>query len=491
MNKLIALGLAVSCGLGVAHAQTTDEARYLGLDEYISMARGESPAAVRADTRRENRYWQYRSFQSQYRPQLVLRSDLPQYSNTIRGITQEDGSIAFRPVNQNETSVSMGLEQVIPWTGGTVNVSSSLTRFDNFTTGDLSYSSSPFFISIVQPVFAFNRYKWDRSISPMVFEESKRSYREDVERISVDATGLYFDLLLAQKSFEIAKNNVANNDTVFKIAQGRYRLGKIPENDLLQLELNLMNSQLAVSQAELDLETSSLALKSYVGIAPEVELLLTVPQEMPEFDISMEKALDQALSNRQEALAFERRIKEAERDVANARGDAGVGGDFFATFGFAGQGQTIAEMMGDLQPQTVATLGLRVPIMNGGRIQAVKETAEANQRLTEYTVAQDRINFEQEVRTQVRQFEMLRERVKVTKKSDEIAQRRYDIAKNRYLIGKISITDLSVALSEKDQAKRTYIESLRNLWSAYYNLRRLTLYDFENGEDLYVEEDEE
>ena len=82
MNKLKPALLWVALlATGTATAQTND-ARSLSLAEYVGMARGESPAAVRADTRRENRYWQYRTFQSQYRPQLVLQSDLPQYFNT-------------------------------------------------------------------------------------------------------------------------------------------------------------------------------------------------------------------------------------------------------------------------------------------------------------------------------------------------------------------------------------------------------------------------
>lgn len=488
MNKTF-FGLALLVGSGALALVPAQAQQTLTLRAYVDMARGESPAAVRADTRRENRYWQYKTFQSEYRPQLVLNSELPTYSNSILPITQEDGTIAFRPVNQNTTGISLGLEQVIPWTGGTISVSGSINRFDNFTTDEVRYQSSPFFISLRQPIFAFNRFKWDRKIEPLRFEESKRAYVEEVEQLSRQATELYFDLLLAQKSYEIAANNVANNDTVYKIAEGRYQLGKIPENDLLQLELNLMNSQLAVSQAELDLETSALALKSFVGLDPDAELTLLTPEGMPAFDVNMEKALEEAANNRQQSLAFERRELEAQRDVASARRNAGVGGNIFANFGVAGQGSTLQELAGSFSPQTVANVGLRVPILNGGRLKAVRETAEANQRLTEFTVAQDRINFEQEISTQVRRFDMLRERVKVTQRSEEVAQRRYDIAKNRYLIGKISITDLSVALNEKDQAVRTYVESLRNLWTAYYDLRRLTLYDFENQQELYVSEE--
>jgi outer membrane protein TolC len=80
---------------------------------------------------------------------------------------------------------------------------------------------------------------------------------------------------------------------------------------------------------------------------------------------------------------------------------------------------------------------------------------------------------------------MLREQVGISERADEIAQKRYDIAKNRYLIGKISITDMNIALRDKDDAKRAYIQSLRDFWTAYYNLRLLTLYDFESNRNLY------
>ena len=48
---------------------------------------------------------------------------------------------------------------------------------------------------------------------------------------------------------------------------------------------------------------------------------------------------------------------------------------------------------------------------------------------------------------------------------------------------------MPLALTQKDEAKRTYIASLRNFWTAYYNLRRLTLYDFEMAIPLYIPEE--
>ena len=69
-------------------------------------------------------------------------------------------------------------------------------------------------------------------------------------------------------------------------------------------------------------------------------------------------------------------------------------------------------------------------------------------------------------------------------KADTVAARRFDVAKNRYIIGRIDIGDLYIAQSEKDAALLSYVEALRNFWLAYYRLRRLTLYDFETARPL-------
>jgi outer membrane protein TolC len=116
--------------------------------------------------------------------------------------------------------------------------------------------------------------------------------------------------------------------------------------------------------------------------------------------------------------------------------------------------------------------------------------AIANKELTDYVIAQDEITFEQEILTLVRRFSMLKQQIEITQKSDQVAQERYNVAQNRYLIGKIDITNLNIALTEKDSAKRSYLSALEDFWTAYYDLRRLTLYDFSERKLLYVPDKE-
>jgi outer membrane protein len=53
----------------------------------------------------------------------------------------------------------------------------------------------------------------------------------------------YFDLLVAQVNLQIAEKNRSNNDTLYKIAGHKLELGKISQNDLLQLQMGLLTAQ--------------------------------------------------------------------------------------------------------------------------------------------------------------------------------------------------------------------------------------------------------
>jgi len=66
------------------------------LQDIVSRAKAQSTAALRAQTVKENRFWQYRLYQSNYNPQLRLTGTIPSYSQSVNTVQQPDGSIEFR-----------------------------------------------------------------------------------------------------------------------------------------------------------------------------------------------------------------------------------------------------------------------------------------------------------------------------------------------------------------------------------------------------------
>ncbi len=466
--------------LPCASAFAQPAVRPLRLQEVIALAQEQSTVAKQALTSRETSYWQWRSFKSDYKPQLSLEGVLPDFSRSITPVTQPDGTLEFQPVSNNNAELGLTLSQAIGPTGGSIFVTSLMQRFDDFDRNQTRYNGNPAIIGLQQPLFAYNKLAWARKIEPLKYEESQRKYLEEREKIAVDATKLYFDLLLAQVNKGIAAKNLANNDTLYQIAQEKYKLGRLSKNDLLQLRLAVLNADLALAQATLDAQTASLALKTYVGIEDKVQLELDVPQTIPATVVVPETALAEARRNRKESINFQRRRLEAESDVARAKGDNGLNANLYATFGLTNRGANWTDIYNRPDNQQVVRMGFTLPVLDWGRQRSIYKAAELQQQLVQYTLSQEEANFEQQVLTQVNQYNTLRARIQTTAEADDIAQQRYEIAKNTFVIGRISITDLNIALAEKDQARRAYIAALSEFWTAYFNLRQLTLFDFEN-----------
>jgi len=483
MNKILPCLLLLCCIDLLAQNRFT-------IEDIIHRAQSQSPAFKQAETRRENRYWAYRYYKTNYNPQIRANSNNAGalYNNSYTPVRQPNGSIAYLPLNQLNPGLNVSLQQPIHWTGGMVSVNSSYNYFGNLTDNTSSWAGSPFNIAIYQPLFAFNQLKWDRQIQPIRYEESKRDYSEAMETIAREAVNYFFMVMQSQVNLQIAQFNLANNDTIYKIEKGRYNIGSTSQDKLLQVELQLLRSRQDVAQATLDLQTSSLMLRTYIGLRNGESFELVLPSEIPQFIVDEQDAMIHARQNRSAFVAFERRRLEAEAEVARVKGTRYQVG-LSAAYGTNNSGGTIDELYTGTQKQRMANVTFDVPIVDWGRRRAQMKSAYANKQLTDYVIAQDQVTFEQEILTQVRQFEMLRLSIEITKKSDEVAQERYNVAQNRYLIGKIDITNLNIALNEKDAAKRSYLQALNSFWTAYYDLRRLTLYDFARQQPLYLQAD--
>lgn len=462
------------------------------LEEIIERAKSQSPSSKWAETRKENRYWNYRTFRTTFNPQLSLEGELPVYDKWVRQIIQPDGSNRYIPVQQTNNSVTLGLRQLLPFTGGTISANSGLGFFKDYNEeGALSeqWSGSVFYVGLTQPLFAFNAYRWNKKIQPLLFEESKREYVEQMEDIARTAVERFFNVMEQQVNHQIATFNLANNDTIYKIEQGRYNIGTTSLDKLLQVELQLLTSRQQVAQASLDLETARLQLRSFIGLNDAEPFKLMLPESIPQFDVTVDEALKYAKENRADFIGFQRRRLESERQVAEARGER-FEADVRASYGLNNNGLAFGDIYQSPTEQQRFSLGFSLPVLDWGRNKAMMRQAMALKKLTDFTIAQEEVDFDQQIFTLVRQFEMLRLQLEITKKSDEVAAERYNVAQNRYLIGKIDITDLNLALTQKDAAKTNYLQALRQFWTSYYDLRMLTLYDFSAKKLLYTPEDE-
>ena len=482
--KLFLLIVILSAYSTNSLAQTHNDTILLTLQQVVDMSKLKSIESKQALTTRETKYWQYRTYRSNYQPQLSLTGVVPGYNKTFTEVQQPDGTILFQSIHNNNSSLNLSFSQSIAATGGTVYGTTQLQRFDDFDRKNTLYNGVPFGIGYSQPLFQFNSLLWDKKIEPLKFNESRQAFIESMEQIAIKATGYFFDLLLAQVNLQIAQTNLTNTEKIQQIANEKYDLGKISKNEILQLQLEQLKAQKATGIAKRDKEIATLNLRAYTGLQNSDNLSLIIPFNGVSMDVSTDKVLAEAYDNRSDAIAFVRRMAEARRDVAKARGDNGLNAALTAQLGFSKSALTVPKVYNAPQDQQQVQLIFTIPILDWGRSKSRTKTAQANMQFTEYAVEQDKQIFTQEIVTQVTLFDMMKEQLVLTASADSIASEKYQIAKDRYVLGNLSITDLSIAFQEKDQAKRDYIAALRDFWGAYFQLRYLSLYDFEKKEKI-------
>ncbi len=452
--------------------------KMLSLDDVLTIARQQSPDALASQHRFRSSYWQYRNYKAGLMPMLTLDGTLPSLSRSIEKITTPEGDFFYNR-NLANYSAALSLTKNIGLTGGQIFLNSDLQRIDLFSDSTVtSYLSSPFNIGIRQPLFNYNPYKWAKKVEPMRYNEAERRYIEDVEQINISASNLFFSLLDAQIRLKIQKLNLANNDTLYQIAQGRFKIGTIAENELLQIELSLLNARSAVESGNLEVEMRTFNLKSFLRLPEDMEIQLIPPlaPEAPVIDAT--KAVAEARENRSDALAFERRMIVAESNVNRAKTENRFNANLYAVYGLTQSSSDFLKVYQDPQQQQRIVLGIQVPILDWGLTKGKIKLAESDREMELTAVQQDLIDFNQEIFLKVMQFNMQKNQLAIAAKSDTVAVKRYEVTKQRYLIGKIGIIDLNLAQTEKDNAQQGYISALSSYWRSFFELRKLTLYDF-------------
>lgn len=489
--KQFFIALTIVCTAGVMQAQEDTIRLKLTLEEVVELARDQAPMAIMARHQFRSSYWEYRTFRASFLPSLTLNSTLPDLNRSIDRITLDDGTESFVSRAVMNTSVDLEMSQNVGLTGGNIFLNSSLQRIDNLGDNpDLSYLSYPFTLGFSQPINGYNEFKWQKKIEPAKYEEAKKEMIHSLEEVSNRAVGYFFDLILAQINLEIAKKNYANNDTLYNIARGRYNLGTIAENELLQMELSFLNAGTALNEANIDLEVKKFRLRSFLGYNEMVDIELIVPNEIPEVDIDLGRALQEANANNPEVMEMNRRLLEAEQSVAEAKSQKGLQANLFALYGMSKNADDLGGVYVDPEDQQRLRIGFEIPILDWGLGRGRYRMAQSAQEVVKTNVIQSRSDFEQQVFLQVMQFNLQDDQLMIASKADTIADKRYEVTKQRFLIGRIDVLDLNVALEEKDVARRRYVQALRNYWDYFFSLRILTLYDWIQDEKLEQDFDE-
>ena len=478
MNKKIALFFCLWLSVLMSFSQDTIR---LTLDECIAMARKQSVDAAVALGELKSAYWQWRSYKANLLPEVSFSSS-GSYNKRYTSYQQADGGVSYVRNDYLGLNGSLYVTQKIWPTGGTLSVESSLDYLhQSGREGGNQFMSLPIAVTLSQPLFGVNHLKWNRRIEPLRYREAQARFLSETEQVAMEAVSLFFSLLIAGEQVGIAEQNLQTAEKLYEVAQAKRKMGTISENDVLQLRLNVLTARSNLTNSESTRQARQFALRSFLDVEEDIEPV--VPEEVPQIRLQYDEVLSHALANNAFATTIRRRQLEADYNVASARANR-QSITLNAQLGYTGMAESMGGAYRDLLSKEVVQVGFSIPILDWGKRKGQRKMAESNREIVQGQLRQQTQEFRQNLFVLTEQFNNQAEQLSIACEADTIARRRYHTNVETFKIGTISTLELSDAQTSKDEARQNRISQLYNYWRYYYQLRSITLWDFEKGCDI-------
>jgi outer membrane protein TolC len=458
--------------------------RELTLEEAFILAEKQSLEASIVRNTFLNSFWQYRNYKAELLPNIVLDGTLPALNRSLEVYQKEDGSYGFVKNNTLTETLSLSIEQNIPFTGGVLSIQSQLHRIDQLDSRTTGYLTVPFSVTLQQPLFHPQTLKWAMRIEPEKYKEAMKQFKVNMETVYLNVINYYFDLLLAMVNLDMATVNLNNAVKLFEIAKGKRNLGLISQNELYQLELGRINAESEVVSVRQTYKSKLLTLRNYLRMENSDTFRPSIPRNFNWAEILPERVKQLAYKNNPIAHSVNRKIMEAQMRIDEAKANRGFKADILVSLGNTGSNPTLSGAYRNLQNREMVSLGIRIPVLDWGKGKGGVKLAESEREVIKRQTEQSQLNFEQNITLTVSQFHTQSKQVQLAHYADSIAQLRYETAFQTFLMGTINVLDINAAQVERDNARRKYINELYLTWFCYYTLRQITLFDFINNTEV-------
>ena len=480
MRRIVYLALLVIFSASAQQKVTLD------LDRTVRLATDSTLAAQKYQSTYNASRYQYLSWQATRKPQFSLNSTPVMYERymTQRYLSMEDIDV-YRQQRMLYSQAGISATQTMERWGGQFYGSTQLGYLRTF--GDQNqtqFMSVPIAVGYKQELMFYNPLKWAKQIEPLKLTLAEKNLTYGIETISEKAVSKFFTLALAQDQLRMAEEYLASCDTIYAIAQRRFKIASISKAELSILELEKTNARTTLANARISRQRAAQELAIYLGMERTTDIELVIPPVMQSLHIDAAEAIQYARENNPQYLSSRKAVTEARRDAERARVEKNLSVSLDASVGLNQVADEFVDAYRHLLSQDKATITLSIPLKDWGKRKnawlAARSTVETAER-AEQEIARD---TELDVALTVAEFNERQTIVETAREALTIAEDAYAQTLQRFIKAQADAYSLSIAQSHWQTARQNQISSLQNYWLAYYHLRRLTLYDYQRRQTI-------
>ena len=281
------------------------------------------------------------------------------------------------------------------------------------------------------------------------------SYKDARDTV-VLAVGANYLLTIANESRVAAAEAELNAaQALYQLAEDQETAGITPNIDTLRARVQLQTQQSVLIQAQNDLEKQRIALARVIGlpVRQRFRLLNRVPyRPLPEAE--MENAYERALQTRpdyQAALASLRAAQYSRQSAWKQR---------LPSVGFEGEYGVLGTTPDSMSPNWTWAGTLKIPIFQGGKVEADVQQADAVLKQRQAQVDNLRGSIEQDIQDALLDLKAAAEQVDVAKTGLDYARQTLEQSQDRFGAGVTNNVEVVQAQQQLASANDQFIASL-------------------------------
>jgi outer membrane protein len=285
------------------------------------------------------------------------------------------------------------------------------------------------------------------------------------EKVAAQVARAYLSAIRADADVETARANVTLSQAVLNQAENQKGAGTGTGIEITRARVQLTNDQQRLLVAENKRRSAYLQLLRVMNRPLDMELDLTDKLGYVPVDaVTLERAKAQALAERPDLKA------QQEREISTSLSASATKLERVPSLSLFGDYGTVSSYFDNGLPTRVIGLTLRIPIFDGGRMDARRAEAASQYRAEMVRTKELKEQIELDVRLALDALHSAEEQVKVARDGLQLSENELAQARRRYDAGVSFSLEVTDAQTRLERARDNQTEALYN-----YNLARIDL----------------
>ncbi|MGH9665454.1 MAG: TolC family protein, partial [Bryobacteraceae bacterium] len=281
------------------------------------------------------------------------------------------------------------------------------------------------------------------------------TYRDTRDLVTLAVGDMYLDAVASESRVSLARTQLETDRALYQQAVDFKKSGLVPAIDVLRAQVEMESQQQRVIVDENDLEKKKLSLGRAIGLPSDQKIRLTDPlpnSPVPAADPA--QLLARALKGRGDYQSAMAKVEAAEsiRKAALA--------ERYPSLNFNGNYGAIGPSPANSHGTYAASVGLNIPIFQGGKVRADALDADAQLEKRKAELADLRGRVEYEIKTALLDIQASAKQVDVASDTKKLAGEQLNQARDRFKAGVADNLEVVQAQQSVASADENYVSSL-------------------------------